>query len=76
MHRGLEVWPSHRAGVWRVDVVSRARNGAVVCWHKGLEVWAAATSRRSVLVAKVTRVAHLEDVYSVREGAAATIGSF
>ena len=38
MHRGLEVRPSHRAGVWRVDVVSRARNGAVVCWHKGLEV--------------------------------------
>ena len=39
MRRGLEVRPSRRSGSWRVGVVSRARNdGAVVCWHKGLEV--------------------------------------
>ena len=30
--------PSQGLEVWRVDVASRARNGAVVCWHKGLEV--------------------------------------
>ena len=38
MHRGLEVRPSQGLEVWRVDVASRARDGAVVCWHKGLEV--------------------------------------
>ena len=38
MHRGLEVRPSQGLEVWRVDVVSRARDGAVVRWHKGLEV--------------------------------------
>ena len=38
MHRGLEVRPSQGLEVWRVDVASRARDGAIVCWHKGLEV--------------------------------------
>ena len=38
MRRGLEVRPSQGLEVWRVDVASRARNGAIVCWHKGLEV--------------------------------------
>ena len=38
MHRGLEVRPSQGLEVWRVDVASRARNGAIVCRHKGLEV--------------------------------------
>ena len=38
MHGGLEVRPSQGLEVWRVDVASRARNGAIVCWHKGLEV--------------------------------------
>ena len=39
VHRGLEVRPSQGLEVWRVDVASRARDGAVVCWHKGLEVY-------------------------------------
>ena len=59
MHRGLEVRPSQRAGMWRVDVVSRARNGAVVCWHKGLEVCGRGDVEAKCSYGESNAVAHL-----------------
>ena len=76
MHRGLEVRPSQRAGSWRVGVVSRARNGAVVCWHKGLEGLRPRRRRgEEFLRRNATRVSP-EDVACVQEGKEQGLGSF
>ena len=75
MHRGLEVRPSQGLEVWRVDVVSRARDGAVVCWHKGLEVCGRGDDEAKCSCGESDACrSPAEDVYSVQEGAAATDG--
>ena len=63
MHRGLEVRPSQGLEVWRVDVVSRARDGAVVCWHKGLEVCGRGDVEAKSSSGTFNGVVHLKSLY-------------
>ena len=76
MHGGLEVRPSRRAGMWRVDVVSRARDGAVLCWHKGLEVCGRGDVEAKASYCETNSCRSPEDKYTVPQCSAATIGSF
>ena len=59
----------------RVDVVSRARNRAVVCWHKGLEVCGRGDVEAKGSCCETDACRSPEEaVYCVQEGAAATDG--
>ena len=75
MHGGLEVRPSQGLEVWRVDVASRARNGAIVCRHKGLEVCGRGDVEAKGFCCETDACRSPEEaVYCVQEGAAATDG--
>ena len=76
MHGGLEVRPSRRAGMWRVDVVSRARDGAVLCWHKGLEVCGRGDVEAKSSYGERNAVARLELFFPFPSAQQLRMGSF
>ena len=68
--------PSQGLEVWRVDVVSRARDGAVVCWHKGLEVCGRGDVEAKSSYGERNAVAHLKLFFPFPSAQQLRMGSF